>query len=420
MSRSFLFIGLLFLSQVSFGQNISITFSGKGATTKIDSVTATNLRTNQSITLPGNETLVLSVKTGISTVPELSGTGTVFPNPFSDKTTFTTIIQKPQTVCLKVQNLIGQVVAQTSSFVEPGEIEFALSLNPAGIYMISVATDRGTAGYKVICTGSSTGESSIRYIGTGSKNNDNDNNHSIPCSLSQARFKNSREVYVLGYALSDIIRYTFTSGTYITILTNSPNSSINCEVEFAACTDNDGKNYSILRIGSQIYMAENLAWLPELNSKYYVYGYNGTSISEAKANPNYTTYGVLYTWDAAKTACPSGWHLPHMEEWFTLANYLGGMNVAGGKLKETGMSHWVSPNEGATNESGFTALPAGYYASFASEGFTGIGHSTNFWSSMNQGSSVGAWCRAINAFFSIFFTNDDFVDNGFSVRCIQN
>ena len=96
----------------SFGQNISVTFTGTGAATHIDSVTATNQRTNQCITLPGNETLVLTLNTGIPMVSEFTNQGMVFPNPFPGKATFTTVIQKPQTVYLNVQNLVGQVVAQ--------------------------------------------------------------------------------------------------------------------------------------------------------------------------------------------------------------------------------------------------------------------------------------------------------------------
>src|SRR5690606_15049986 len=94
----------------------------------------------------------------------------------------------------------------------------------------------------------------------------------------------------------------------------------------------------------------------------------------AKATSNYETYGVLYNWtavmagSASSTAnpsgvqgvCPTGWHLPSDAEWTELSDSLGGSSVAGGKLKETGTTHWFSPNTGATNETGFTALPGGY------------------------------------------------------------
>src|SRR5574344_921488 len=109
----------------------------------------------------------------------------------------------------------------------------------------------------------------------------------------------------------------------------------------------DGNQYNWVKIGDQIWMAENLAYLPSVNmvadgsedaagSYYYVYGYDGTNVADAKATANYTTYGVLYNWTAALTACPTGWHLPTDAEWTTLITFLGGENVASGKRKETG------------------------------------------------------------------------------------
>src|SRR5574344_2757322 len=146
----------------------------------------------------------------------------------------------------------------------------------------------------------------------------------------------------------------------------------------------DGNEYNWVQIGDQVWMAENLAYLPRVNrvadgsedaagSYYYVYGYNGTNVADAKATANYKTYGVLYNWTAAMNGeassttnpsgiqgvCPAGWHLPSDAEWTELTDYLGGTSVAGGKLKETGTTHWASPNYKATNETGFTALPGG-------------------------------------------------------------
>src|SRR5690554_6744787 len=109
----------------------------------------------------------------------------------------------------------------------------------------------------------------------------------------------------------------------------------------------DGNVYKIITIGDQVWMAENLAYLPSVNmvadgsedaagSYYYVYGYDGTNVADAKATGNYATYDVLYNWTAAMNACPDGWHLPSDAEWTELTDYLGGASVAGGKLKETG------------------------------------------------------------------------------------
>jgi len=132
----------------------------------------------------------------------------------------------------------------------------------------------------------------------------------------------------------------------------------------------DGHVYKWVKIGKQIWMAENLSYLPIISASKqnsitesccYVYNYCGKDISEAKANLNYKTYGVLYNWISANRDCPKGWHLPTKKEWKISINSLGSEDVARGKLKETGTSHWSSPNTGAIYSTGFIALPGGHY-----------------------------------------------------------
>ncbi len=202
----------------------------------------------------------------------------------------------------------------------------------------------------------------------------------------------------------------------------------------------DGNIYNTIWIDNQLWMAENLKYLPsvvgpatgsETDPYYYVYSYDGTVVADAKATLNYTTYGVLYNWAAAMNSeassttnpsgvqgvCPSGWHLPSDAEWTELTDYLGGAEVAGGKLKETGTTNWDSPNE-ATNESGFTALPGG-----ARVGNTGIfwsSGSLGYWWSSKELSTTYAWSRYV------YFSNSDvsrdyrMKENGLSVRCVRD
>ncbi|OFX45271.1 MAG: hypothetical protein A2X13_09235 [Bacteroidetes bacterium GWC2_33_15] len=188
----------------------------------------------------------------------------------------------------------------------------------------------------------------------------------------------------------------------------------------------DGTVYQTVTIGDQVWMAENLKYLPsvvgpatgsETIPYYYVYGYNGTNVTDAKATANYSTYGVLYNWEAARAACPTGWHLPSDAEWTQLTTYLGGESVAGGKLKETGTTHWNSPNIGATNETGFTALPGGYHSSDGT--FYDIGDSC-FWWSATEGDTSQAWYRAMNLASSNIYRMKTGRDSGFSVRCVKD
>jgi uncharacterized protein (TIGR02145 family) len=164
----------------------------------------------------------------------------------------------------------------------------------------------------------------------------------------------------------------------------------------------DSNTYSYKTIGSQIWMTENLAYLPSVSmelteteaSHYYVYGYNGSDVNTAKETDNYINYGVLYNWYAAQVACPDGWHLPSTTEWETLTDDLGGKDLAGGKMKETGTTYWNSPNTGATNESGFTALGGGYRLGAITgvpAGFYEIREETSFYSSANTGDMGVSW-----------------------------
>ena len=120
-------------------------------------------------------------------------------------------------------------------------------------------------------------------------------------------------------------------------------------------TDAEGNIYKVKKIGSNYWMTENFKASNDANGQILqgVYTYNNN-------DSNVTVYGRLYTWSSAVQATPTGWHLPTQVEWEELINSFGGSNVAGGKLKETGTLHWNSPNTGATNSSGFTAVAGGF------------------------------------------------------------
>ena len=234
-----------------------------------------------------------------------------------------------------------------------------------------------------------------------------------------------------------------TAGTYMVTLTvsnengsNTASKSITVTNSGSVSTDTagtftdsrDGNDYNWVKIGDQVWMAENLAYLPSVNmvadgsedaagSYYYVYGYDGTDVTAAKATANYTTYGVLYNWPAAMNACPDGWHLPSDAEWTELTDYLGGTSVAGGKLKETGTTHWASPNTGATNETGFTALPGGYRTNSGTFGH--VGNDGGWWSATEDFAN-DAWSRGVYYGGSDVYRVGSNKELGFSVRCLRD
>jgi uncharacterized protein (TIGR02145 family) len=135
---------------------------------------------------------------------------------------------------------------------------------------------------------------------------------------------------------------------------------------------------------------------------------------------NVTTYGRLYTCYAVtdiRDVCPAGWHIPTDGEWTTLTDFLGGENGAGGKLKETGTTHWSSPNTGATNETGFTALPNGIRSSDGT--FYNIESSAIWWSSTEY-SPEDAWYRLMVFNYADVYRYGIFKKTSLSVRCLRD
>jgi uncharacterized protein (TIGR02145 family) len=214
--------------------------------------------------------------------------------------------------------------------------------------------------------------------------------------------------------------------------------------------DADENVYQTVQIGTQCWMAENLkttrfhdldatlisnvtdvaAWLNSTTSAYCWYDNDYSTYG--------SVYGALYNWHAVETGklCPTGWHVPTDEEWKTMEMFLGMSESAansifergtdeGGKLKEAGTSHWESPNTGANNSSGFTALPGGWrcYDSEYDEDFFFVGYFGVWWSSSvpstSNASSI-AWSRMLFTSNSKVGRYTPYRNYGFSVRCVRD
>jgi uncharacterized protein (TIGR02145 family) len=198
-----------------------------------------------------------------------------------------------------------------------------------------------------------------------------------------------------------------------------------------AVTDIDGNVYRTVTIGTQVWMAENLRVLHYRNGDPIPHVTDGNEWSDLTTGaccpynntiimPLIATYGRLYNWYAvndSRNIAPEGWHVPSDAEWQTLADYLGGDAVAGGKMKEAGTTHWDSPNTGATNESGLTVLPGGdrdYNGTY-----DGMGFLAYFWSS-TEVDSGNAWYRYLHCEVSNFGRHSYDKPTGFSVRCVKD
>jgi uncharacterized protein (TIGR02145 family) len=182
-------------------------------------------------------------------------------------------------------------------------------------------------------------------------------------------------------------------------------------------TDIDGNIYHSVIIGSQVWLIENLKVTHYRNGDpiqtTHNYDYDLTP-------SNSQIFGRLYNWYAvtdSRKLCPPGWHIPTDAEWKTLINYLGGDSIAGGKLKARDTVFWKSPNTGATNESGFNALPGGYC--YNAGEFSLIFYSAAFWSS-TEISSGNAWNRYLAYDLKNIYRYNASKYSGFSVRCLKD
>jgi len=194
-------------------------------------------------------------------------------------------------------------------------------------------------------------------------------------------------------------------------------------------TDIDGNIYSSVIIGDQKWLGENLVVTNYQNGEPIPTGFSNTEWSELSTgaysymadDPVYAEiFGNLYNWfavDDSRGICPEGWHVPTDGEWQQMIDYLGGDDLAGGKLKEAGFAHWLEPNEGATNESGFTALPGGGRGSHG--GYGSFGNFGLFWTSTHN-YGYGAWYQSLTSFGSGISRSHLALEAGHSVRCIQD
>ena len=196
-----------------------------------------------------------------------------------------------------------------------------------------------------------------------------------------------------------------------------------------AVTDVDGNVYTTVKIGTQTWTQTNL------NVSHYRNGDVIPQVTDPTAWANFTTgawcyynndpangtiYGKLYNGYAVtdpRGLAPTGYHIPTNIEWTTLTNYLGGENVAGGKMKQTGTSYWLSPNQGSSNSSRFTAIPGGN-RSFVGD-FRQIGMYGQYWSSTENNAENLFYLHLTyileKAGFSSFKKS-----TGYSIRCIKD
>jgi len=411
-------IFLIFISVNSTAVNYIINFTGSGAATSVESVIVQNLTKGTIATVSAGNDLILSDQTdAIEQVNSDSKSIHIFPTGEDGKYTLTFYSKNSGTTQINAYSIDGRKMTGMTTDLQYGINIFQLVL-PKGLYAIQVSGNGYVYNSKLINQTGIAGKTGIKYTG-------NDNS----VEASQQKSKKSVATIQMYFSAGDRLLYKGISGNYCTIVTDLPVESKTVNFDFVECKDASGNYYSVVKIGSQTWMAENLK-----ATKYR----NGDDILNFTNNSDWGMYpisswcnynndavnsiqlGKLYNWYAVfdnRNITPVGWHVASDADWTLLTTFLGGENVSGGKLKETDFSHWGLPNTSATNESGFTALPGGYR--MTSGLFDNLGNNANWWSMTENGANL-AWYRYLYK-GSASVVRDYYNKNtGFSIRCVKD
>ena len=238
---------------------------------------------------------------------------------------------------------------------------------------------------------------------------------------------------ILSHLLGEIDSVTFFTITEPSAHSCGASNVHNPDLEFGTMTDQEGNVYKTIVIGTQEWMAENLNTGTYRNGDPIPIGitdsdwFNAGNLSLAACAyfNNDILYGCphgkLYNFYAVadpRNLCPTGWHVPTDDEWTILTSFLGGEDIAGGKMKISGVQWWFGPNQDATDESGFSAMASGIRSVFGS--FDVMGYFNRYWSSTYIDFGGMAWFRGLSYSTDDVWRSTDQWRNGYSVRCLKD
>ncbi len=416
------FLILLFPVLLS-AQDFLITFSGSGESNIVSTVIVENMTQGKSLTLNGNETLHLK-----STVTEISDlvynrTGGIqfYPNPMKEFSVMEFAMVEEGVAKVELFDISGRKLTQVQNYLNPGRHSYRITGIGNGIYVLKVTAGNYSYSGKLISNKKTSEMVNITYQNT------------IPFNENPGVTKSAKSEILMQYNAGDALKFISTGGEHKSVKVDVISESKNIDFAFYKCTDPDNRNYATVKIGNQIWMAENLAYLPTVypsslgsytEPRYYIYNYQGADVATAKNNANYTTYGVLYNWPAAKVSCPPGWHLPSDDEWKQLEMALGMTQAQADAIDWRGTDQgtqtkatrgWANNGNG-TNTSGFSGLPGG--DRYGNGRFRYIESYCGWWSSTEgtTGNARGRYLTYGSSNLGCYYSQ---MEDGFSVRCVR-
>jgi uncharacterized protein (TIGR02145 family) len=425
--KKLLFLIMIFCALKANAQNYLISFTGEGASSSVSSVKVENLMKGTVLTVNGNDILHLTIATIINSIDDnQSSELKIYPNPMTYNSTLQIYPPVAGNAVITILDMTGKPVAQIQSNLENIRQDFRLSGIKNGFYLVNVKGNSYQFSGKLLSNVKSNGPVSIEKV--------NNRVQALNEKAEKTDSKGTQATVDMAYSPGDRLKFTGISGDYSTVVIDIPAESKTITFNYIACTDDDLNNYAVVKIGTQVWMAENLK-----TTKYN----DNTEIPLVTDNvtwgllstPGYcwynndaatykATYGALYNWfvlDAAsnggKNVCPTGWHVSTNAEWTTMKTYLGG-DVGGIKIKETGHIHWLTHGDMVgTNESGYTALPGSYRVLNGT--FGNIGVDGNWWSS-TEWNTLNAFGWTVAFIGGYLFSTGFYKQYGQSVRCVRD
>ncbi len=419
----FFIIALMFALSTLKAQGYRISFTGTGAGSTVSTVEVNNLTKGTSVSLNGNDILLLGTYTAINEVKSDNNIGLkAAPNPMNDVCTFWFGTESQGQISMSLTDVSGKMILNLQDQLPAGQHSYMLSGLPCGIYLLKVSTGKRSLTSKIVCVNNPSGSGEIKHVS------------SIAFLKAETnRLKSSvaeNVVIKMPYDEGDLLRFTGISGDYKTIIMfdHTVASSFTYSFAFVPCVDGDNNHYPIVEIGSQIWMAENLRttrykdktiipvsmskdeWKTGFSDKYC-----WIRDDEAYKLP----HGALYNGYAVNTEklCPIGWHIPENGEWNTLINYLG-YSDAGKKMKADIV--WLDDTSVGRNASGFSAIPGGFRSGVSGSFGSDIYQSAYYWTSSPTIDGGGKLRKQLSSYFNHVQEAGSDLKGGHSVRCIKD
>lgn len=428
MKKQLLFSLVCFAFLKLSAQEYVISFQASGASSTIDNVLVQNVTKGTATTLTGTDILQLSA-TNLGINPgniSWQNNIKVYPNPFTNESTVTFNATESGIATIELFDVSGQKVFSAKRSLSQGTQTFTMKGVGRGNYVLRVQAEKYSLVTKFVSINPAHSAITLRF-------------QDVPGVDKGLHIKSTSAGKYFQYSEGDILIITGSSGCFSTIVPLLPTGDTLITFNFAPCIDANGNSYAVVQIGNQLWMAENL------HTGKYQTGEDVNLVPDNRAWSGMTTgaycsyssletnsdiYGHLYNWYAAtdsRSIAPHGWHVPSDAEWHrmilaidkdaTLTDGVAESFIAGGMLKETGTSLWSSPNEGATNEFGFSALPAG---SRYSNGTYNFLNTYAHWWCTDQKTDANAWLRYIPNDWTDFERIAVEKKFGLSLRCVQD